>query len=207
MQDGAKFWDRAAARYARRKVMDPAAYAATLERVRAHLAPTDRVLEAGCGTGTTALMLAPGVAHLTGTDIAGAMIGIAQEKAARAGAANVAFLRAGLDDPALAGGAFDAVLAFNLLHLIPDTEGAVRRLAGLVRPGGKVIVKTPCLGERKGWLRPVVWVLRQFGRAPAVRFLKVAEMEAMFPAAGLSIVERGDYPASLPSRFVVAVRD
>ena len=49
-----RFWDRLAAGYAKKPVPDEEAYARTLERVRAHLTPNDRVLELGCGTGTSA---------------------------------------------------------------------------------------------------------------------------------------------------------
>ena len=48
------FWDGVADKYAKTPIPDEADYAYTLERVRAHLKPGDRVLEIGCGTGSTA---------------------------------------------------------------------------------------------------------------------------------------------------------
>ncbi|MEL6287025.1 MAG: class I SAM-dependent methyltransferase, partial [Pseudomonadota bacterium] len=50
-----------------------------------------RVLELGCGTGSTALLLAPSVAQITGTDISGEMVRIANGKAADQGAQSVTF--------------------------------------------------------------------------------------------------------------------
>ncbi|MCG8445153.1 MAG: class I SAM-dependent methyltransferase [Hyphomicrobiales bacterium] len=55
-------------------VRDVEAYEYTLERTRSYLAKTGRVLELGCGTGSTALLLA----GITGNDISPNMIGIAR---------------------------------------------------------------------------------------------------------------------------------
>ena len=53
------FWDRLAKRYARMPVADQAAYETKLEKTRAFLRPDSRVLEFGCGTGSTAILHAP----------------------------------------------------------------------------------------------------------------------------------------------------
>jgi hypothetical protein len=42
------------------------------------------------------------------------------------------------------------------------------------------------------------------GKAPPLRFVRPARLEADIAAAGFEIIERGDYPASPPSRFIVA---
>jgi ubiquinone/menaquinone biosynthesis C-methylase UbiE len=78
------FWDRIAPKYARKPVDDPDAYEEKLALAASLLRPGDRVLEIGCGTGTTALRLAPNVDHYTATDGSGAMIGIADAKLAPA---------------------------------------------------------------------------------------------------------------------------
>ena len=68
------FWDRHAAKYAEKPIADPTAYEEKLARVRSLLRATDHVLEIGCGTGSTALRLAPGVAKITATDVSSGMI-------------------------------------------------------------------------------------------------------------------------------------
>ena len=52
--DKALFWDRMARKYAADPIADPAGYEHTLHRVQGLLNAGDRVLELGCGTGSTA---------------------------------------------------------------------------------------------------------------------------------------------------------
>ena len=59
---------RSARRYAAAAVSDPRGYERTLRRTRELLEENDHVLELGCGTGSTALRLADGVASYLGTD-------------------------------------------------------------------------------------------------------------------------------------------
>ncbi|TIX46041.1 MAG: class I SAM-dependent methyltransferase, partial [Mesorhizobium sp.] len=76
----ARFWDRSSRKYAMGAIADQAGYERTLDRTRALLEPGDRVLELGCGTGTTALRLAGDVQDYLATDISAGMIAIANEK-------------------------------------------------------------------------------------------------------------------------------
>lgn len=206
MADAEAFWDAIAEKYAKRPVKSVDTYEKTLERTLAHLSQGDRVLEVGCGTGSTALRLAPAVSEMVASDLSGRMIEIAREKAASEGVGHIRFEHATVFDEQLEPGSFDAVLAFNLLHLLPDIPSAVRRIHALLKPGGFFISKTVCLDEH-GWLwRLALAVMKPLGFAPDVRFLKIAELEGEIAQAGFEIIETGLYPASPPSRFVVARR-
>jgi len=204
MPDAAAFWDKRADGYAKSRIKDVESYEHTLERTRARLSPGDSALELGCGTGTTALRLAPSVGRLLATDVSGRMVEIGREKAAAQGAANVRFERADLFDDSLERGGFDVVLAFNLLHLIEDLPAAVRRVRELLKPGGMFVSKTVCLGEQTRLWRVVIAAARLVGIAPPVHCLRIAELEGIITSAGFEIVETGCFPASPPSRFVVA---
>lgn len=203
MTDAAKFWDKMADSYAARAIPDEAAYARTLERAATYLNGDDRVLEVGAGTGTTAIRLAPNVAAYTATDFSGKLMEIARQRAAEAGADNVTFRTADLFDPA-EGAPFDAVMAFNLLHLVEDLDGAVAHLASLVKPGGYLISKSACLGGQITWMRPAIWVARKLGRAPFVAFRTIDDLQGAIERHGLKIVETGNYPVRPLNRFVVA---
>ena len=81
----AAFWDKAAEKYAKSAIADPDAYEYTLGRTRTYLKPTDNVLELGCGTGSTALVLASDVAKISAVDISKGMLEIARGNRGRGG--------------------------------------------------------------------------------------------------------------------------
>ena len=60
----ARFWDKSARKYAAAPIKDMEGYDRTVDRTRQLLRDTDTVLELGCGTGTTALKLAPHVSRM-----------------------------------------------------------------------------------------------------------------------------------------------
>ena len=188
-EQSARFWDRVAPRYAASRIADPGGYERTLEDLRRRLGPADRVLEIGCGTGTTALRLAPFVGSILATDIAPGMIAIAREKPRPEGGA-VRFERADPSTAAFEAGGFDAALAMNVLHLLPDLPGALAGLHQALRPGGLLITKTPCLTEMTALLRVAVPVMRALGKAPFVAFRSAADLERAMVAAGFGIIAR-----------------
>lgn len=205
------FWDNVAAKYAKSPVKDQASYDRTLERVRAHLKPEDRVLELGCGTGSTALALADAAAEIVATDFSAAMIALGKQKAAGAGVSNLRFMVAEPGDARLlADGTFDVVMGFNLLHLIEDLPRALAQIHDHLRPGGLFISKTFCRpgpGESNMeylLTRLALPVMQAFGKAPLVGFMKVEKLEQHVIDAGFEIVETGTYPARPPRRFLVA---
>jgi 2-polyprenyl-3-methyl-5-hydroxy-6-metoxy-1,4-benzoquinol methylase len=200
----AGFWDKRADKYSKRPVKDQANYIRTLDCTRKHLSPSDEVLEVGCGTGTTALLLAPSVKHVTASDISSRMIRIAREKAVAQEVENVRFDHATLFDETQEKGSFDAVMGFNFLHLLEDIPGAVRRINELLKPRGLFISKTVCLAEQTRLWSALLAVMKPLGFAPYVKCLKVAELEDMITSANFEIIETGFYPPSPPGRFVVA---
>jgi ubiquinone/menaquinone biosynthesis C-methylase UbiE len=199
-----RFWDRIAPGYAKKPVADEVAYQATLARVRHYLRPSDRALEVGCGTGSTALELASSVAELHASDLSPGMIRIAEDKARARGIQNVQFATGTLDEPVLAPGSFDVVMAFNLFHLFPDIPAALARVRTLLAPGGHLLFKTPCIGEQGVFLRVVIPVLRAFGRAPFVNFVTEQSLLDDVSRAGFEILETGLYPKKSHSLFIAA---
>ncbi|EAQ03725.1 methyltransferase, UbiE/COQ5 family protein [Pseudooceanicola batsensis HTCC2597] len=198
------FWDGVAKSYAERPIQNTDQHERTVARAASYLGPDARVLEVGCGTGTIALKLAPHAAVVLATDLSGALLDIARQRAADAGVENVGFARHAVDD--LPEGGFDAVMSFNVVHLIEDMDGALGAMASRVRPGGVLVLKTGCLAEN--WtgrlLRPVIGAMRLVGKAPFVAFRRVAEVEAAVERQGLRIVEAENMGGAVVTRFLVA---
>lgn len=178
-----RFWNRVAKRYAARPLSDVLAYEALLADVAMRLKDTDKVLEIGCGTGGTAIRLAPGVAHWAATDFSAEMVRIARAK--RAGD-NVTFEV--IDAArALDAGPFDAVCAFNVLHLVDDFPATLADIFAGLAPGGSLICKTWCFSDVALKVRLLFPVLRLIGMFPVATVLSGTQLRKAIKDAGFEI--------------------
>lgn len=204
MQNADQFWNRIAGKYAKRPISDLENYHKTLDRTKSYLKPDDHVVEVGCGTGSTALLLAPFVRSILGTDFSHTMIEIAQSKAQAGGISNAAFQTTDVTKPLALDLKPDAVLAFNLLHLTKDPAAVIANLSAPLEQGGLFISKTGCLKPKRWMFGPLIKVMQLFGKAPYLKYLGVEELETMVRAAGFEILESDSYPAKGFSRYIVA---
>ena len=198
----AAFWDKAAPKYAKDPISDMDAYTKTLMITKDMLRPHHRVLEIGCGTGSTALELAPGVDRYIGTDISGAMIDIAQSKQAPETPTHLRFAvhEAG-DIPAAP---HDVILALNLLHLLPNVEEVLDRIYESLPSGGLFIAKTALIKDGL-WILPlIIPVMSLLGKAPTVRSLREAEFLKLLKEAGFEVTQTINQPGMAPRLFTVA---
>ena len=185
----ARFWDRIARKYAADPIADMAGYETTLRRVRGLLSVEHDVLEIGCGTGTTALRLAPYTRRLHATDVSAGMVAIAREKLAAQPVPQLDFSVADADAPVFGQGAYDAVLAFNLLHLVGNLDQSLALAVQALRPGGLLISKTPCIAEMNPLIPHVALpLMRAIGKAPDVLCFKGEALESAIARRGMEIV-------------------
>lgn len=188
-----RFWDRSARAYATSKIDDPEGYEHTLARVGALLRPQHRVLELGCGTGTTALRLAPLAQSWLGTDISPEMITIAREKLAAAPLPGLRFETATAATAPEVDGGFEMIVGFNYLHLVQDLAGTLATIRARLRSGGLFITKTACIIELNPLVRLAIPLMQWAGKAPATVavFGEAALVEAIV-GAGFTVeaVER-----------------
>lgn len=189
MADKARFWNRIARKYANDPIADLAGYERTLQRVQALLSKEHEVLEIGCGTGTTALRLAPATRRLVATDVSEQMIAIANAKLASHTLPQLHFRLADADAPVAEQGTYDAVLAFNLLHLVADLPQALDSAINALKPGGLLISKTPCLNEMNPLIPKLALpLMRAIGKAPPVLCFDAHQLQAAMTAQGLQIL-------------------
>jgi len=185
----ARFWDRIAVKYAADPIADMAGYENTLRRVQALLSADQDVLEIGCGTGTTALRLAPFTRRLRATDVSTRMIDIARERLAAKPVPQLSFAVADADTPVAGPSEHDAVLAFNLLHLVADLDRALELTVQALRPGGLLITKTPCIAEMNALIRYLALpVMRAAGKAPHVLHFDAGMLQSAIVRQGMDIV-------------------
>lgn len=185
----ALFWDRIAPKYAADPVADVPGYEATLRRVQGLLSSDQEVLEIGCGTGSTALRLAPFTRRMLATDVSAGMIAIAQAKLAAQPVPQLGFAVADAEVPAFGRAAYDVVLAFNMLHLVSDLDHTLQLAMQALRPGGLLVSKTPCIAEMNPlipWL--AIPLMRAIGKAPAVLSFEGTGLHEAIVRQGMDIV-------------------
>ena len=113
----------------------------TVERLA--LKPGSRVLDVGCGTGSSALPAAQRVGPdgcVLGVDLSENMILRARRKAAALGLVNTTFAVADMTEAERLGDGFDAVISVFSVFFVPDVERQIERLRCLLRPGGSLAV-------------------------------------------------------------------
>jgi ubiquinone/menaquinone biosynthesis C-methylase UbiE len=123
------------------KVWEPATRALLAD---AGLAPGMRCLDAGCGPGEAMRLMRRAVGdagHVTGLDLDAGLGAHMLTELRREEGPNLDFVAADLmrGEP-VPDAPFDLVLARLLLIHMTDPVGAVRRLASLVRPGGRLVL-------------------------------------------------------------------
>jgi SAM-dependent methyltransferase len=96
------------------------------------------VLDAGCGEGYLARVLASHGAHVTGIDISPRLIEQARTKDEHGA---IDYRAADLSQPLQAqAGSFDAVASYLVLNDVPDYQGFARTIADALRPGGRAVL-------------------------------------------------------------------
>lgn len=205
----AAFWSKISRKYATDPIRDMDGYLRTLERTKSHLKSEDKVLEIGCGTGSTALLIAPHVAQITATDLSPGMIEIANEKLVGETVGNVTFKVAEVLDHSPDSASYDAVLAHNLLHLLPELDSTLEYISSLIKPGGIFISKTVCAPEHGGFKyamisKVAIPVMQAIGKAPFVDFVTAEILERKLKDAGFDIIERTDKVGMFTSCYLVA---
>ncbi|SFJ87212.1 class I SAM-dependent methyltransferase [Jannaschia pohangensis] len=205
-QSSEAFWDRHAPKYAAKPIANPSAYEAKLNHVRSLLAPTDHVLEIGCGTGGTALKLAASCAQITASDISAKMINYARSKRRQVTVKNVRFVHA-CANRTLHDAPFDKIMAFSLMHLVSDVPEALSAIRDQLKPGGLFVSKTVCLNERHLAIKLMIRVFRSLRIAPDIQLLSQIELFHQIEKAGFEIVETRYFGDQANDPYVVARRN
>ena len=167
-----------------------------------------RVLDVGTGDGTYAIAAALRGAHVTGIDADTAMLAAARTRGHAAGVDVV--LRDGrAESLPFHDATFDVVFAVTVLCFVQDTRAAVREIARVLAPGGRLVLGelgrfSVWAAERRvrGWLGADTW--------RRARFWSRHELAELVRDAGLVVRRvRGSvfFPPSATAARIVAPFD
>lgn len=159
---------------------------------------TERVLDAGCGTGRVTEQLLARLPHGRVVALDGSQAMLDQLRARLASQLDrLELVRADLNEPLPLTEPVDAVLSTATFHWLPDHAGLFRRLADVLRPGGQLVAQ--CGGQ--GNIARVSAALEGLGYDPADtwNFAGPEETRDRLEAAGFTEVRTWLQPA--PAAF------
>lgn len=135
------FWNKVAKIYDLfETIYNGKVYNGTGIKVAEFIEEGDKVLECACGTGAISIFMAEKCSELVATDLADEMMKQAKKKLRKF--KNVRFEKADITDLKYEDGAFEKVVAGNVIHLLENPEAALKELERVCRPGGRVIIPT-----------------------------------------------------------------
>jgi ubiquinone/menaquinone biosynthesis C-methylase UbiE len=151
--------------------------------------PDMKVLDLGCGDGTTALPAARLGAQVLGVDIASNLVAAGNRRAREAGLANLQFQEGDASDlSGVENGSFDLVVSIFGAMFAPKPFDVAREMVRVTRPGGRVVMGNWIPGDPtlvaqilkissaytppppEGFISPMTWgvesnVVERFGAA------------------------------------------
>jgi ubiquinone/menaquinone biosynthesis C-methylase UbiE len=153
-----------------------------------------RILDAGCGDAALAVALAQRGALVTGVDADPRILAAARARAEASGVAPE-LMQGDVRALPFADASFDIVLAVTVLCFVDNAGLAVREMARVLRPGGRLVIGelgrwSLWAAKRRvsGWLGSRAWQSATFRTAGALKNLVTA--------AGLAVTGTGDPPCS-----------
>jgi SAM-dependent methyltransferase len=138
-----------------------------LAALKPPLPPGAWVLDVGCGTGANGPALAEGGRFAVGLDFSLVPLGLQ----GATGRGHAARLRGDATRLPFRDGAFDMVVALDVLEHIDDDRAAAAELVRVLRPGGVLLVFVPALRLLWGLQDEVSHHRRRYGRAELQRLI------------------------------------
>jgi ubiquinone/menaquinone biosynthesis C-methylase UbiE len=146
--------------------------------------PDDETLDVACGPGLVVCACAKVVRRATGIDVTPAMIERARAHAAEEGVENVAWQVGDVLPLPYPDATFSLVTSRFAFHHFPDPGAVLTEMARVCRPGGRVLVvdltASPEPAKADAFNR-----MERLRDPSHTRALTLAELRALFPAAGL----------------------
>ncbi|MCL2626234.1 MAG: class I SAM-dependent methyltransferase [Cystobacterineae bacterium] len=198
------YWERNAKRYDASLRITVGAMPKLVEVLKEEFVGAGRILELAAGTGVATEALAQVAQEVVAVDYAAAMVEQLKARVEQAGLKHVRCLQADIYALEFEPESFDAVVACNVLHLLPDLPKAYAAMLRMLKPGGRLVVPTVCQNETLA-ARLTSRLLMLTG-LPAQRCFTVASLRASLEKAGLRVVKEKVFPGLMPLAYGVYTR-
>lgn len=201
MTDGdRRYWDKHAKNYDRSMSLLGRPIPRMVELAGEATRGLGRVLEVAAGTGLVTPALAAGAGEVIATDYSSEMVAALERRVRDARIANVRCEKADLYALRFDDGTFDAVVAANVLHLVPDLPGALAALRRVVKPGGRIVVPTFCHDETAvSWIVSRALAVTGF---PGHRRFTAKSLRQAVEDAGVRVARTETLPGLIPIGYV-----
>ena len=150
-----------------------------------------RIIDLGCGTGSTTLMLKQAFpeAEVVGLDLSPYMLVVADMKAQKAGL-NIQWLHSKAESVAFGDASFDLVASSLLFHETPPavSRAILRESFRLLKVGGQVAI----LDGNQKTLRQTEWLTDMF-EEPYIKSYAAGSLDAWAGAAGFAAVQTHEH--------------
>ncbi len=134
------FWDNVSGIYDLYQILNRKANNGAASICASYISKSDLVLECACGTGIMTRIIAPKCRKIVATDFSKKMLRQAKRKLRNH--KNIKYRYADITDLKFRDGAFDVVVAANVIHLLNEPEKAMSELHRVVKSGGVILIPT-----------------------------------------------------------------
>jgi phosphatidylethanolamine/phosphatidyl-N-methylethanolamine N-methyltransferase len=196
------YWERHASHYDASLRLLGRPLPRMLELTREAVHGRARVLEVAAGTGLVTRAIAEVAGEVVATDYASAMVAMLERRVRELGLANVRCEQADIYALRFEPESFDAVVAANVLHLVPDLDGALAALRRVLKRSGKLVVPTFCHDET--WLSAILSRAASLTGFPSHRRFTARSLRSAIDRFGGRIDRAEVLPGLVPIGYVEA---
>jgi ubiquinone/menaquinone biosynthesis C-methylase UbiE len=168
-----------------------------------------RMLDIGCGDGSISLPLLRADNRLTLLDVSSGMLDIARSNVPEEIAGNVELKNTDLMAADLGGNAYDLIICLGVLAHVDSPEAAVAKIAGLLQPGGVLMLEFTDAFHPVGIPTVLFSQFRSMYRPSPYRLnlLSRHEVQGMLRASNLNLISTFRYSIRLPGIYRLFAQD
>ena len=196
------FWSTFANFYDVAEAINGEVYREMVSITRTMIPQDAAVLDCAAGTGALSIAAAERAESVLCTDNSEEMLSVAKRKCKRRHLENVSFERRNIFHLGDKDDTYDVVIAGNVLHLLIGPENAVRELARVTKPGGRLLLPTFVLKDKNSLSETLLGIYKKLGFSPARDYSPKDYIE-MLEGCGVGTVKAKLIKGTVPCCYAV----